>query len=72
VPERETVCALESRYATPVHEAIRRAAADGTPTGNFHSNSPAVFVAFQPKQPCDFIVTERVHFSASYRLIRQS
>jgi len=23
-----------------------------------------LFVAFQPKQPCDFIVTERVHFSA--------
>jgi hypothetical protein len=21
-----------------------------------------LFVAFQPKQPCDFIVTERVHF----------
>ena len=31
-----------SRYATPVDETIRRADADGTRTGNFHSNSPAV------------------------------
>src|SRR6266487_3976249 len=31
-----------SRYAKAVDEAIRRAAADGTRTGNFHSNSPAV------------------------------
>src|SRR4029434_40518 len=53
-----------SRYATSVDEAILRAAADGTRTGNFQIGRWRLFVAFQPKQPCDLIVTERVHFSA--------
>jgi hypothetical protein len=30
-----------------------------------------LFVAFQPKQLCDVVVAEGIHFSASYRLIRQ-
>jgi hypothetical protein len=25
-----------------------------------------LFVTFQPKQPCDFIVTERVHFQSQF------
>ena len=30
-----------------------------------------LFVAFQPKQACDFIVTEGLHFTAKERLVRQ-
>ena len=71
MPERETVCALEAN--TPHRLTKQFVALPPTELGQeiFIVTRRRLFAAFQPKQPCDFIVTERGHASAKYWLVRQ-
>jgi hypothetical protein len=72
VPERETVCALEAN--TPHRLTKQFFALPPTELGQeiLKIGRRRLFVAFLPKQLRDVVVVDRIHFSASYRLIRQS
>ena len=63
VLDRETLRALEAD--TPRRLTKQFVALTPTKLGQeiLKIDRRRLFVAFQPKQPCDFIVTERVHFS---------